>query len=125
MGRSDAQRIALCASTELVDGGIAVAFDVCHRGQNLRAFAVRHAGRVHAYLNRCTHVAMEMDLREGHFFDDSGCRLICATHGALFAPDTGECLGGPARGPLLKVVLSEEGGMVYWHTAPDLQTVAF
>ncbi|HRM92375.1 MAG TPA: Rieske (2Fe-2S) protein [Alicycliphilus sp.] len=119
------ERIPLCASADLLDGGRAVAFDVHYRGQSLRAFAIRYQGGVHAYLNQCTHVAMEMDFKEGHFFDDSGCRLICSTHGALFAPDTGACLGGPARRPLVKVDLSEEGGMVYWHTAPDLQTVAF
>ncbi len=118
------ERIFLCAGSELVDGGRAVAFDVCHRGQTLRAFAVRYQGGVHAYLNRCPHVAMEMDLPEGHFFDDIGGRIICAAHGALFAPDTGACLGGPARGPLVKLALSEEQGMVYWHTAPDLQAVA-
>ena len=119
-----AERIPLCASADLLDGGRAVAFDVHYRGQSLRAFAIRYQGGVHAYLNQCTHVAMEMDFKEGHFFDDSGCRLICSTHGALFAPDTGACLGGPARGPLVKVALSEEQGMVYWHTAPDLQAVA-
>ena len=119
-----AERIPLCASADLLDGGRAVAFDVHYRGQSLRAFAIRYQGGVHAYLNQCTHVAMEMDFKEGHFFDDSGCRLICSTHGALFAPDTGACLGGPARGPLVKLALSEEQGMVYWHTAPDLQAVA-
>ena len=120
-----AERIPLCASADLLDGGRAVAFDVHYRGQSLRALAIRYQGGVHAYLNQCTHVAMEMDFKEGHFSDDGACRLICSTHGALFAPDTGACLGGPARRPLVKVDLSEEGGMVYWHTAPDLQTVAF
>ena len=77
-----AERIPLCASADLLDGGRAVAFDVHYRGQSLRAFAIRYQGGVHAYLNQCTHVAMEMDFKEGHFFDDSGCRLICSTHGA-------------------------------------------
>ncbi|MBS0390860.1 MAG: Rieske 2Fe-2S domain-containing protein [Proteobacteria bacterium] len=125
MSEAIGQRIALCASEALIDGGLAVAFDVCHRGQNLRAFAIRFEGQVHAYLNRCSHVAMELDCQEGRFFDDSGCLLICASHGAVFAPDTGACLGGPGRGPLVKVVLTEEGGLVYWHTAPDLHPVAF
>ncbi len=120
-----ADRIPLCSSTDLTDGGRAWAFDVCYRGQTLRAFAVRFQGQVHAYLNQCSHVAMELDFKEGHFFDDSGCRLICSTHGALFAPDTGACLGGPARRPLIKVGVSEEQGRVYWHTAPDLHAVAF
>ena len=115
----------LCDSSDLVNGGLAVPFDVVHGGQTCRAFAVRFQGQAHAYLNRCTHVPMEMDWQPNRFFDDSGRWLICSTHGALFAPDTGACLGGPARGPLVKLALSEEQGMVYWHTAPDLQPVAF
>ena len=35
----NAERIPLCAGSDLVDGGRAWAFDVCYRGQTLRAFA--------------------------------------------------------------------------------------
>ena len=55
------EAIALCHSGDLVDGGDAVPFDVVYGGQTCRAFAVRYEGVVHAYLNRCSHVAMEMD----------------------------------------------------------------
>jgi nitrite reductase/ring-hydroxylating ferredoxin subunit len=34
----------------------------------------------------------------GEFFSDDGQTLICATHGAEYAPDTGACLGGPCYG---------------------------
>ena len=115
----------LCASSELQDGGRAVAFDVVYAGQVLRAFAIRYEGLVHAYLNRCSHVPMEMDYQEGRFFDDTGRWLLCATHGAAYAPDTGACVGGPCRGGLVKVELTEEGGQVRWHTAPLLQPLAF
>ena len=118
------QAIDLCASSDLVDGGCAVAFDVLYGGEPVRAFAIRYAGRVHAYLNRCTHVPMEMDYQEGRFFDDTGSWLLCATHGAAYAPQTGECVGGPCRGGLVKVCLSEGGGVVRWHTAPLLQPPA-
>ncbi|GAB1385756.1 Rieske 2Fe-2S domain-containing protein [Melaminivora sp.] len=117
--------IALCASTELLEGGRALAFDVVYAGQPCRAFAIRYQGQAHAYLNRCTHVPMEMDYQEGQFFDDSGRWLLCATHGASYAPDTGACVGGPCRGGLVKVRLSEEGSVVRWHTAPLLQPLAF
>jgi hypothetical protein len=43
-------------------------------------------GQVHAYLNRCTHVAMEMDYQPNRFFDDTGHWLLCATHGAAYRP---------------------------------------
>src|SRR5215510_1153148 len=99
--------IPLCNAADLVEGGRAVPFDVVHAGQTCRAFAVRFEGAVHAYLNRCSHVAMELDFQPDRFFDDSGQWLLCATHGAVYQPDTGECAGGPCRGGLVKIAMSE------------------
>lgn len=113
----------LCSSIDLCEGGHATAFDVRYRGQACRAFAIRHHGIPHAYLNRCTHVAMEMDYQPNRFFDHTGQWLLCATHGAAYAPSTGQCVGGPCRGGLVKIVLSESDGVVRWHTAVDLQPV--
>ena len=117
--------IALCASADLQEGGLAVPFDVQYGGQTCRAFAIRYQGVAHAYLNRCTHVAMEMDYQHNRFFDDSGKWLLCATHGAAYAPDTGSCAGGPCRGGLVKIPLSESDSVVRWHTAYNLQPVVF
>jgi len=117
--------IPLCNSQYLVEGSLAVPFDVNYAGQTCRAFAIRFEGQVHAYLNRCTHVAMEMDYQPDRFFDPSGRWLLCATHGAEYAPDTGECAGGPCRGGLVKIELSEDLGVVHWHTAYNLQPLAF
>ena len=66
----DTDRIALCQSADLQERGLAVPFDVVYAGQTCRAFAIRYNGVVHAYLNRCTHVAMEMDYQPNRFFDD-------------------------------------------------------
>ena len=95
--------IPLCNSAELVEGGQAVSFDVVHQGESMRAFAIRFEGAPHAYLNRCTHIAMEMD----------------------YQPDTGDCAGGPCRGALVKITLSEHDGVVRWHTDWNLQPLAF
>ena len=73
---SERREIALCNSAELVDGGEAVPFDVVYGGLTCRAFAIRYEGRVHAYLNRCAHVAMEMDWQPNRFFDDTGRWLL-------------------------------------------------
>ena len=78
--------VALCQSRDVVDGQLAVPFDVFYNGQSCRAFAVRFEGQVQAYLNRCSHVAMEMDFQPDRFFDASGKWLVCATHGATYAP---------------------------------------
>ena len=68
---------------------------------------------------------MEMDYQPDQFFDDTGQWLLCATHGAAYRPDTGECGGGPCRGGLVKIPLSEAEGIVRWHTADNLQPVEF
>ena len=114
-GGSDAPPVPLCHSRELVDGGPAVPFDLRYGGQTCRGFAIRWRGRAHAYLNRCTHVAMEMDWQPNRFFDDSGQWLVCASHGAAYRPDTGQCAGGPCRGGLVRIDLSEVQGVVFWH----------
>lgn len=103
----------VCASTEVVDGGPGLRFTLERRGVSEPAFVVRFRGQVHAYLNRCGHVPVELDWQEGEFFDSSGLYLICATHGALYAPDSGRCLGGRCNGKgLVEVSVTEHDGWV-------------
>lgn len=106
-----ARQRLICASADLVDGGDAVRFEV---GAGVPAFAQRWRGQVFAYVNRCEHVPVELDWNPGKLLDDSGDWLICATHGALYAPDTGLCVAGPCQGRSLQALpLVEEGGSVY------------
>ncbi|MDP1611401.1 MAG: Rieske 2Fe-2S domain-containing protein [Sulfuritalea sp.] len=104
-------RRLICASDELPEGGRGLRFTVDRLGVVEPAFAVRFHGQVHAYLNRCGHVPVELDWQHGEFFDDSGLYLICATHGALYAPESGRCLGGRCNGNGLVVlsVVEDEG----------------
>ncbi len=113
--------IRLCSSAELLESGQAMAFDVKYYGQEARGFAIRFQGLAYAYLNRCTHVPIELDYQPGRVFDDRGMWLMCATHGATYAPKTGDCMGGPCRGGLVKIELSESSGVVHWHTSSKLQ----
>lgn len=90
-------------------------FEVEYFGETVPAFVVRHAGVVRGYLNRCSHVAMELDWQEGLFFDSDGRDLICSTHGALYSAHDGRCLGGPCNGsPLVKLLVEEHDGKVYF-----------
>jgi nitrite reductase/ring-hydroxylating ferredoxin subunit len=117
-------RWPLCASSELQEGGLAVPFEVVYVGQTCRAFAIRYQGLAQAYLNRCTHVAMELDWQPNRIFDDSGQWLLCASHGAAYRPDTGQCVGGPCRGGLVKISVSERDSVIFWHSAGNLQPLA-
>lgn len=104
----------LCASAELVDGGPGLRFEVVKGASAQAAFAVRHRGRVHAYINRCAHVGVELDWEPGAFFDASKLYLICATHGARYAPESGRCFAGPCKGGALEpVAVEERAGAVY------------
>lgn len=126
MNRTDGDALqALCNGRDLVEGGVAVPFDVMHAGQSCRAFAIRFQGQAHAYLNRCAHVAMEMDWQPNRFFDDSGQWLLCATHGAVYEPASGACSGGPCRGGLIKVPLIERDGLVFWQAQYPFQSLVF
>ena len=83
-------------------------------GEIAPAFAIRHGGRVYAYLNRCAHIAMELDWKQGKFFDTDREYLICSTHGALYAPESGACRGGPCRGAkLVGLNVFEADGKIY------------
>ena len=119
------EAVALCPSGDLVDSSLAVPFDVVYQGQTCRAFAIRYQGQVHAYLNRCSHVPMEMDYQPDRFFDLTGHWLICSTHGAMYQPQTGVCKAGPCRAGLVKIAIDEHDGLVRWHTAHNLRTVEY
>lgn len=120
---NDSLAVDVGASEDLVDGGPGLRFPVCVGGRPATGFAVRYAGRVHAYLNRCAHVAMELDWLEGAFFDEDALHLVCATHGALFEPDTGRCAGGPCagRGGLRPLQIEERDGRLLWRPDPGVQ----
>jgi nitrite reductase/ring-hydroxylating ferredoxin subunit len=124
-GTESVRAMPLCNSSDLVDRGDAVPFDVVYCGRVSRGFAIRFEGQVFGYLNQCSHVPMEMDYQPNRFFDSTGQWLMCATHGAMYRPQTGECRAGPCRGGLIKIALSELNDFVHWHTASNLQPIEF
>jgi len=105
--------------TGLEEGGKGLRFDVkSTTGEVIPAFVVRYDAQFFAYLNKCGHIATQLDYMPGEFFSDDGQTLICATHGAEYAPDTGACLGGPCYGVGLEALqISEQDGQLYLHNA--------
>lgn len=104
----------ICASADLPEGGKGVRFEVRFGDRRVPAFAIRWQGRVRAYLNQCGHIPVELDWQPGEFFDFSRLYLICSTHGALYDPATGACLGGRCEGRGLSAVkMVERDGNIY------------
>ena len=104
----------LCQSDSLTVGGRGVRFEVTDRTKIYTAFAVRSAEGVASFVNQCAHMALELDWSLGEFFDADGQYLVCATHGALYDPKTGACVGGACRGrPLQALSTIESNGCIY------------
>jgi nitrite reductase/ring-hydroxylating ferredoxin subunit len=74
------------------------------RGRVVEGFLVSYDGAVVAFVNRCRHLPLSLDWVENHFFSRDGRYLICANHGAVYEPKSGECVWGPCYGAFLRRV---------------------
>ncbi len=101
-------RQRLCASDDIDEKGQGFRFEVKLGERTLPAFAVKYEDKVYAYLNQCAHQAVELDWQHGEFFDTEKRFLVCATHGALYQPDTGACALGRCAGRGLVPLRIEE-----------------
>lgn len=103
----------ICRSDEVNEKSLGVRFSLPELGDRVTGFVVRYNGHLHAYVNRCAHLPVELDWNEGDFFNVSQDFLICATHGAHYQPETGECVMGPCKGgELRKLEVLERDGEV-------------
>lgn len=110
--------ILICAADTVLEGGKGVRFPVTAGTESTTGFVIRYGGVAYGYLNRCAHVPIELDWSPGEFFEGSGLYLMCATHGAIYEPDTGQCSGGPCRGGQLRPIkILERDHQLFWQ--PD------
>jgi nitrite reductase/ring-hydroxylating ferredoxin subunit len=104
----------ICASSELIERGAGVRFTIRGFGQAEPAFLIRFQGKAKGFINRCAHVPTELDWNPGDFFDFDRQWIICATHGALYHPVTGACVGGRCNGKGLRPLpVAEHDGGIY------------
>lgn len=97
-------------------------WDLLLFGRPARAFALRHAGVVRAYLNRCVHVPVEMDWLPGRFLDADARWIVCSIHGAHYDPADGRCVAGPCgSGRLWRIRVAEGAGGVYWYPTQEIR----
>ncbi|WP_197038415.1 Rieske (2Fe-2S) protein [Billgrantia saliphila] len=79
------------------------------------AFLVCVHGRITAFVNRCPHQRVPLNVPEGEFLDAGGELIQCGMHGALFLPETGECVFGPCLGRYLEplaISIDAEGNVI-------------
>lgn len=104
-------------SEELIERGKGLKFDLPHLGERVTGFVIRFNGKAFAYVNQCAHVSIELDWEEGQFFNITQEAIICATHGAMYMPESGLCFAGPCKGRGLKPLkVTESEGTVFVET---------
>jgi nitrite reductase/ring-hydroxylating ferredoxin subunit len=98
-----------CAAGAVPPGRTA-RFELQRDGRAVAGFIVNLGGRHFAYVNRCPHAGTPLDLWPNEFLSADGRYLICATHGAVFEPDSGRCVEGPCPGARLEALVVETDG---------------
>lgn len=103
-------------SEDLHEKSRGLRFDLPHLGQHATGFVIRFHHKAYAYVNQCAHMPVELDWNEGEFFTAEKDFLICATHGACYRPDTGDCVFGPCKGKQLQPLkVTEDSNQVIIH----------
>lgn len=94
-------RVILCTLNELAEHR-SKEFSIDAGDWPLRGFIVRHGGAIAAYVNRCPHAGHPLNMRPDRFLTEDGSLILCNSHGALFEPASGLCVGGPCMGKQLQ-----------------------
>ncbi|KAF0861852.1 Rieske 2Fe-2S domain-containing protein [Pseudomonas sp. LD120] len=101
----------LCAGSDLPEAG--------SRGfqlEGLKLFAVRRDRQTYVYVNRCPHRGVALEWQVDQFLDASASLIQCASHGALFLIESGECVAGPCAGQFLEAIDCREDSQGIWVT---------
>jgi len=100
--------VTLCHVDDIPERG-AKGFDL----PGVKIFAVKQRRQIFIYLNRCPHAGLPLEWEEDAFMDAEGQFIKCANHGALFVPETGECIQGPCSGDFLwQIEFSIDDGII-------------
>jgi nitrite reductase/ring-hydroxylating ferredoxin subunit len=69
-----------------------------------KGFVVRQGEAVYAYQNFCMHAGHPLNWKPDGFLTGDGSQIICASHGAIYEIESGECVSGPCPGKKLRPV---------------------
>ncbi len=105
-----AQGTKLCASNNISDPG-SKGFEFGEEAQRFAMFVIRKDGQIFAYRDLCPHAGHPIDFPPDRFWSLNGKSVKCASHGALFDPQSGLCINGPCEGrSLLPVPIHQKDG---------------
>ncbi len=103
MTKCEYQDLIICTLADLPDGS-AKGFEILEGSKKIPIFITRKGNNIYAYQNSCPHTGSPLDWVPDKFLDKERRNLMCATHGALFEIETGECFVGPCKGDSLNPI---------------------
>lgn len=110
---SSTAEVAVGMITEIDDPGCRE-FQIGDGDWPFRGFVVRQGDSVFAYQNFCMHVGHPLNWVPDRFLTKDNAAIICASHGALYTIESGQCFAGPCKGKTLrKVDVQVRDGVVY------------
>jgi naringenin degradation protein FdeD len=110
---SDKKKHLICTLDDLKITGC-YGWETLINNSPLQCLLIYHENKVHSYLNRCPHTGVNLDWLPNQFLDSSNEFIQCATHGALFSIENGQCLRGPCVGDKLQIIENEvSDGNIY------------
>jgi nitrite reductase/ring-hydroxylating ferredoxin subunit len=123
MREIDTARV-LCSLAELDETG-SRGFAVGEGDWPLRGFIVKTPQGVAAFVNYCPHAGHPLNFRPHRFLTPDGGLILCGSHGALFARDTGLCVLGPCAGQsLTRIPVDVVSGFVMLAEGVDVERLA-
>jgi nitrite reductase/ring-hydroxylating ferredoxin subunit len=110
---SDQEQVCVGRIDEIDDPGCRE-FRIGEGDWPFKGFVVRRGEQVFAYQNYCMHAGHPLNWNPDSFLTADGSRIICASHGAEYEIDTGECVSAFCRGKRLNSLPVEiRDGTVY------------
>ena len=102
------------ATMNELEHGASKKFTLRRGDREIEALLVNFQGTHFAYVNRCPHTGITLDWVNNQFFSSDHRYLMCATHGAVFEPPSGECIWGPCVGlSLQSLPIDFDDGQIY------------
>ncbi len=104
----------LLCSVDLLAENSAKGFQV----ENTSIVVIKKNQTIYTYLNQCPHRGIALEWLPDQFLDSEKNFIQCATHGALFTIENGECIAGPCPGEKLLIIHNEIRDGSIWITLP-------
>jgi len=76
-------------------------FNVETKDGEIDLFIIKIDNKLYGYKNFCPHLGIPLNWQPDDFLSIEETHIQCATHGALFTPETGNCIAGPCSGDTL------------------------